>query len=199
VAVEVAGGEGLVRRQPSRARRAVGSRDPLIGACLLVVAFVAAFGIRAATGAHAGSPVRPAFVGTAVQAPVNVATTNQIPVAPPLQLPKVVRHPARRIASPHRAAVHVRHAAVVAAPVTHPSVTPTTSTGGPSGSPTVTSGPTGTSGSGTGDVSVGAPSTSQGAPSGSHGSGTSAGGGTSSGTSNGGAGSSNAGTLSGGG
>lgn len=191
MAVEVSAGEGLV------SRRAVGSRDPVLGIGLLAVALVAAFGVRAATGAHVGSPVRAAVIDRVVQAPVNVVTTNQIPPAPPLELPKVASHPARRVAPQYRAAVHVTTVAAVTAPVTHSSAAPPTSTGESSGTPSVASGSTGVTGSGTGSVT--APSTSQPTHSGSRGSGTATSGGSSSQTSSGGGGSSNSGTLSGGG
>jgi hypothetical protein len=195
VAIEVAAGEGLVRRRWSWAQRAAASRDLLIGLCLLAVAFGAAFVVRAATGAHLGSGVKATFVGPVVQAPVDVVTTNQIPAAPPLELPKLARHPARPLVSHHRATVQVTNTAVVTAPVTHSTVAPPTSTAGSSSGPSVAAGPAAPTGSGTGDGSVSPPST----PAPTHSGTPSTSGGSSSGTSSGGGGSSNSGTVNGGG
>ena len=175
----------------------------MVGICLLAVAFGAALAVRAATGAHVGSRARATSVGTVVQAPAKVVTTNQIPAAPSLELPKVVKHPAHRVVTRHRAAVHVTPAVAVTAPVTHASAPPPTSVGQTSGSPSVASNPTSTPVTGSG--SAGAPTTSQGAgssaPSSGGSTGTSSGGGSSSGSgsSSGGGSSSSGGTVSGGG
>lgn len=199
VAVEVAAGEGLVRRSLWARRRVAGSRDPVIGICLLAVAFGAAFGVRAATGTHAGSPVNATVVGGVVQAPVSVVTTNQIQPAPPLELPKLSRHLAHLAAPHHPAVVHVTTTAAATAPVTQSSGTPATSNQTSSGNPSVASGSTGVAGSGTGDGSVSAPTTPAPTLSDTHSSGTGTSGGSSSGTSSGGGGSTNSGTVSGGG
>lgn len=196
MAVEATAGGGFARR------RVPGSRDSLVGICLLAVALGAAFAVRAATGTHARTPVRTTIVGAVVQAPVSVVTTNQIPAAPALQLPKVTSHPKPHVAPQRHAAVKVTTTAAVSAPVTHSTTTPPASTGDSSGTPTVSSGSTGSTGSATGSGTVSPPSTSGGTSSGTHGSGAGTSSGTSSGSSGGtqGSGSSgSSGTVSGGG
>jgi hypothetical protein len=181
-------GPGTVTAGPGR--RMAAFREPLLGLGLLILAFAAAFAVRAATDTHAATTARPSATATVVQGPVGIVAIKSIPAPGPLKLaPAHVR--TRRPAVSHRAAPPV-----VAPPTTAPATAPATPAGsGPvqsTSAPNTGAGSGATSGAGPSSGSNNSGSTSSGNTH--SGSGLSSGGGTSGGSSGSSTGNSSSGT-----